>query len=74
MTDCRDTASRPCCCICGMPLRGTAWTCFACRRRWGLGGSMKQWPPWARFLASDEQARRRLIATERTIDIQSLNV
>jgi hypothetical protein len=35
---------------------------------------MATWPAWARFLASEEQARRRRIKQERKLDVQSLDV
>lgn len=62
--DVRDTCDRCCCCICGKMLNTTDNACFACKDRWGLGGSMTLWPEWARFLWASEQARRRRIERE----------
>ena len=60
--DVRDEVDKPCCCVCGKVVsqgKNQVWVCVDCRKEHSLPMSMTEWPAWARFLATTEQARRR---------------
>ena len=47
------------CCICGKELRGTAYVCIACERRYKLPKLYSLWPEWAKALQNFEHENRR---------------
>ncbi len=47
------------CAICGNPITEKFWACEACERGYELAKDFHSWPGWAKFLANDEQQRRR---------------
>lgn len=47
------------CCVCGRRLRGSAWVCMPCERRYGLPKNFADWPEWAKALKCSEQQERR---------------
>lgn len=47
------------CCICDRSLRGSAWVCVPCERRYRLPADFVKWPDWAKALADSEQRERR---------------
>ncbi len=47
------------CMICGGRCGKTVYVCSRCARENGLGGQMRNWPDWARRLATQHKAARR---------------
>ena len=48
------------CAMCGNPITEKFWACEACERAYDLPKDFHLWPAWAKFMANDEQKRRRL--------------
>ena len=44
--------------ICGSPITASFWVCASCERAYGLSGSWKRWPAWAKALRNEERKER----------------
>lgn len=60
-------ASRKCM-LCGKTITPSFWVCEECEDEYGLGGSWKDWPEWARRMRADTMAERRQERAQRYDD------